>query len=89
MPSPQAEKRQRTDANVSIESLERDPGLRGPIHAFPQHDRDRIRRLYIELGEFLSNLMVLYVEKDLAQTIDIETIINKFGTIGNRRLQLK
>jgi hypothetical protein len=39
--------------------------------------------------EFLSNLMVLYVEKDLAQTIDIETIINKFGTIGNRRLQLK
>ncbi|XP_021723948.1 zinc finger MYM-type protein 1-like [Chenopodium quinoa] len=42
--------------NVDINSLERDPGLRPPIWAYPIGKRNEIRRAYIKLGPYQPQL---------------------------------
>ena len=39
--------------------------------------------------ERLSSLAVIYIEKELTQKIDFEKVIDRFGSIKNRRLLFK
>ncbi|KAL5852054.1 hypothetical protein ACOSQ3_007172 [Xanthoceras sorbifolium] len=39
--------------------------------------------------EFLANSMVIYVEREIADAIDPDFIIDKFDILNNRKIQLK
>ncbi|XP_075504364.1 uncharacterized protein LOC142541786 [Primulina tabacum] len=39
--------------------------------------------------EYLNNVMILYIEREIAHEIDIDYIIDRFDLLKNRRLRLK
>ncbi|KAL5844488.1 hypothetical protein ACOSQ3_010540 [Xanthoceras sorbifolium] len=39
--------------------------------------------------EFLANSMVIYIEREIAETIDSDFVIDKFDILKNRKIRLK
>ena len=40
-------------------------------------------------NEFLSNCMVIYIEREIADNIDSDAIVDKFSFLKNRKTQLR
>ncbi|KAI8524258.1 hypothetical protein RHMOL_Rhmol13G0136500 [Rhododendron molle] len=69
-------------------SLVREPGLRFPIREHPamKHVKTNLRNKMED--DFLANSMIRYIERDLVQDIDSDSIIDDFYSVKHRRVQL-
>jgi len=84
-----------SDGSVLI--VERDPGLRGQIWDYPVDEQDRARRIYVMLGPyqnkmedgFLRDCLVLYIEKEIAIKITMDSIIDDFNAVKERAVRFK